>query len=169
MLAWPSMDRVPFASDDHTVTGPDGSFTLRFPARTNSLTLFVSAPGYAFHIGRVTVQKDRPLVVPVESPGGTLILDLPRAKDGGAPPSPLLVHGETFTPLLLLSRWASLQRTEQSDPGKLVVPNVESGDYTLCVNAGADLRQGKEPPAGRCVRGVLVPNSELALSLPPGS
>jgi hypothetical protein len=169
VLAWPGMDQVAFASDDRTVTGPEGTFSLHFPSATRSLTLFVSAPGYAFHMARVVVQKDRLLVVPVESPGGTLILDLPRAKDGGAPPSPLLVHGGTFTPLLLLSRWASLQRAEQSDPGRLVVPNVESGDYGLCVNAGADLRQGKEPLAGRCARGSIVPNGELTLSLPSDS
>lgn len=160
VMAWPSLGEVPFASDDSTVTGPDGGFSLRFPARTRSLTLFVSAQGYAFHMARVAVDPARRLEVSIERTGGTLVLDRPAP---GA--SALLVHGGTFAPLPIFARWADRQRTEQIDPGRLVIPNVENGDYSLCQGAGADLRQGKEPPPGLCTSGLLAPNGELALSI----
>jgi hypothetical protein len=159
VMAWPSVGEVPFASDDSAVTGPDGGFSLRFPAKTRSLALFVSAPGHAFHMARVSLESAQPLEIPIEGAGGKLVLDRP-----GPGSSALLVHGGTFAPLPILAGWADRQRTEQSDPGKLVIPNVESGGYSLCRNAGADLRQGKEPPSGICVSGVLAPNGELSLS-----
>ena len=165
VLAWPALERAAFASDDRSVTGPDGTFHLRFPAQARALTLFVSAPGHAFHMGQVFLEPGRPQEILIENVGGTLVLELPAAIGAGPGPAPLLVHGGTFTPLLLLKRWADMQRVEQTDPHKLVIPNVESGSYSLCLNAGAELRQGKEPPAGRCASGVLYPNGELTLSL----
>ena len=165
VIAWPTLGEVPFASDDSAVSGPDGSFTLRFPVQTTSISLFVFAPGYAFRMARMPVLRDRPLEVLVEPGGGTLVLELPRATGDAPAPSPILVHGGTFTPLPLIALWASRQRAEQTGSGSLVVPRVESGEYSLCLNAGAELSQGKEPAAGRCVSGSLAFNGELTLSL----
>lgn len=170
VVAWPTLGQVPFASDAQAVTGPDGSFRLHVPSQTSSLSLFVFPPGHAFHMTQVAVERGKPLEVPIASTGGTLVLELPRGDGGSPPPSPLLVHGGTFTPALLLWRWISLQRAEPAEPGLLIVPNVETGSYSLCLGAGVELRQGKEPPAGRCTTGFLPPNGELRLSLPqPGS
>lgn len=164
VLAWPALDQVPFASDARDVTRPDGGFSLRVPARTHALSIFISAPGHAFRMARVDVQRERLLEIPLESVGGTLVLEAPRPSAGGRSPSPLLLHGGTFTPLLIIQRWAALQRVEQVDEAQLVVPNMESGIYSLCVESAGYIREGKEPPAENCASGVLYPNGELKLS-----
>lgn len=166
VMAWPAMGQVAFATSQYAVSGPDGGFSLHFPSQTRALTLFVFAPGHAFRMTQVPVEPGRPLEIPVQDTGGTLVLDLPRGSESGPPPSPLLVHGGSFTPLLVLTRWVQMQRAEQTDPGRLVVPNMEIGDYSLCLGAGAELRQGKEPPAARCASGTLLPNGELRLAVP---
>lgn len=163
LLAFPSVSDVPFAAGVEAVTRADGSFTLSFPANVQAFHLTVFAPGYAFRMLPVVVERGKTLEIPVETSGGTLVLEMPglRRED----PQPLLAHNGTFTPLPLLSRWTRLQRVQSRDPGRIVVPNMEAGDYSLCRNAHLELRQGKEPPGDRCVSGFLAPHGELVLRL----
>ncbi|HSK80803.1 MAG TPA: carboxypeptidase-like regulatory domain-containing protein [Thermoanaerobaculia bacterium] len=167
LLAFPSVADVPFATGVEAVTRADGSFTLSFPANVQAFHLTVFAPGYAFRMLPVVVERDKALEVPVETSGGTLVLEMPglRRED----PQPLLAHKGSFTPLPLLSRWIRLQRVQSQDPRRIVIPNMEAGDYSVCRNAGLELRQGKEPPGDRCVSGFLAPHGELVLRLGGGS
>jgi hypothetical protein len=162
LIAWPSLDEVGFASASQGVTGPDGKFRLDLPAGTRLVHLVVFPPGYALRMLAVQVAPDRPVEIPVDSAGGSLVIELPGFEPGG--PLPLLAHNGSFTLIPLLMRWMQLQRVHPDDPRRLVVPNVEPGAYSLCSGASSELRQGKEPHGdGRCASGVLPPFGELVL------
>jgi hypothetical protein len=162
LTAFPSLDQVGFATAVSAVTGPDGQFTLALHSGTARIDLLVLAPGFALRMLPIGLQPARPLEISVEQDGGTLVLEVP--EDHSA--FPLLAHAGTFTVPALLQRWAVLQGSRRT-PGRLVLPNVEPGAYSLCIRASADLRQGKEPPAdGRCESGILPPLGELRLRLP---
>jgi hypothetical protein len=162
LIGFPFMDQVGYATGLNTVTNADGSFSLSLPAATRRIDLMVFAPGFAMRMLPVLVEKGHPVEISVEPDGGTLVLELPDTADH----PPLLAHAGTFTFPFFLRRWATLQRVPQT-PGRLTLPNVEPGAYSLCVKASAELRQGQEPPGdGRCVSGVLAPFSELTLRIP---
>jgi Carboxypeptidase regulatory-like domain len=168
LVALPAVDQVAFASGVTAITGVDGGFTLRFPSAVRSFQLFVFAPGHAFHMRTAVVERDRPLEVVIEAAGGTLAIELP-AEVKPETPLPLLVHNGTFTGLPILNRWLRLQGARPQRSGRIEIPNMEAGAYSLCVGASAELRQGKEPEAGRCEGGFLSPQGELTLRIPsPG-
>jgi hypothetical protein len=162
---FPALDQVGYSSGFEVVTGVDGSFKIELPAATQRIHLLVFAPGFAMRMLSAAVEKDRPLEIAVEPNGGTLVLEMPQISKG---PPPLLAHGGAFTFPMVLQRWATLQGAAQAPEGRIVLPNVEPGAYSLCVGASTELRQGKEPLAdGRCVSGVLTPLGELTLALAP--
>src|SRR6185312_5713847 len=163
-----------------TRTDEDGDFRLPLPARTEKAGLAVLAPGNALRILETPVIRNLRLDVRVDTPGGTLILDLPGA-DSESPddlwdaeahrnsedPCGPAAANRYLTLLRLFRKWADLQGTPQT-PGQLVVPNVEPGAYTLCATDKAPvLRKGAPPESDpRCVGGVLEAAGELALKLP---
>lgn len=165
MVALPAVDQVAFASGVNAVTGVDGSFTLRFPSAVRSFQLFVFAPGHAFHMRMAVVERDRPLEVVIDAVGGTLAIELP-AEVTPETPLPLLVHNGTFAALPILNQWLRLQGARPQRSGRIEIPNMGPGAYSLCVNASPELRQGKEPGAGRCEGGFLSPQGELTLRIP---
>ncbi|MFY9824319.1 MAG: carboxypeptidase-like regulatory domain-containing protein [Thermoanaerobaculia bacterium] len=162
LTAFPALDQVGLATAVSAVTGPDGQFTLALHAGTSRIDLLVLAPSFALRMLPVPLEPGRPLEISVDQNGGTLVLEMP--EDHSV--FPLLAHAGTFTVPALLQRWAALQGSRRTS-GRLVLPNVEPGAYSLCIKASADLRQGKEPPSdGRCESGVLSPFGELRLRLP---
>ncbi len=162
LTAFPALDQVGLATAVSAVTGPDGQFTLALNAGTTRIDLLVLAPSFALRMLPILLQPDHPLEISVEQDGGMLVLELPEDHST----FPLLAHAGTFTIPTLLQRWAVLQGSRGTS-GRLVLPNVEPGAYSLCIKASAELRQGKEPPAdGRCETGILTPLGELKLRLP---
>ena len=165
ILGFPSLGEVGFGEVERAVTDVDGTFRLRFPAATHSLNLVVFPPGFAMRMLAAMIQKESPIEILVEPDGGTLALELPAA--GASQPQPLLAHGGTWIPLGLMARWQRLQGSGRGSSGRMVLPNLEPGAYSLCVQASTDLRQGQDPPQdGRCSTGVLPPYGELTLQTP---
>jgi hypothetical protein len=164
IMAWPGLALVGAATVEATVTGPDGGFSMTFPASATTLSLLILPPGYALRLLTISVDSRDPLEIPVDHGGGTLVLG---QASGG--PTPLLAHGGTFIVAPMLNRWISLQRVPPSKNGGLVVPNVEAGSYSLCVGASRALRSGQDPPSERCSSGLLAPGGELVLSPPPSA
>lgn len=162
LMAIPAVDQVGGASIVTAISGPDGRFRLDLPGTTRSFTLLVFAPGYAMRLLPVAARGAEALEVSVEAAGGTLAIDLPAAGS----PHPLLLHNGTFIPVGLLSRWVRLQGGAPQSDRRLVVHNVEPGDYGLCAgSASPEIRQGRDPgPA--CHRGFLSAREELVLALP---
>ncbi|MFY9826329.1 MAG: carboxypeptidase-like regulatory domain-containing protein [Thermoanaerobaculia bacterium] len=180
VLAWPagSGTGVPV---EISGSDEDGGFGLALPPGTRKVSLVVLPPGSALRILDAEVARARLLEIHVDAPGGTLVLDLPgqdlaeekgRPKDGRDedPCAPAARGRKALTMPRLLRRWADLQGTPQT-PGRLVVPNVEPGPYTLCATDGAPVLRHGAPPEGdpRCIGGVLEAAGELALKLPQNS
>lgn len=153
------------------VSGPAGEFTLKLPAGTHNIHLNVIAPGYATRMLKAQTGEGSVLEIPLEPAGGNLVLDFgsqtsEKLKALGAG---LLAHNGTFVSLGRLFRWAELQRAPQSDPRHLVVPNMEAGEYLVCIGDAAQtmVPRGLEPPPAECSRGYLLPLQELTLRMPP--
>ncbi|MES1240072.1 MAG: carboxypeptidase-like regulatory domain-containing protein [Acidobacteriota bacterium] len=159
------------ASGMETVSGPTGEFTLKLPAGTRVIHLAVIAPGYATRMLKVQAVVGNVLEVPLETAGGNLVIDFGSETSeviktlGGG----LLAHNGTFVPLGMLFRWTQFQRAAQPDPHRLVLPNVEAGEYLVCIGGAAHsmIPRGLEPPPEQCSRGSLLPLQDLTLRMPP--
>jgi hypothetical protein len=176
VLAWPAASGASVPAE-LAGTDEDGRFGLALPPGTNRASLVVLPPGSALRILEADVARARLLEIHVDTAGGTLILDLPAQdlkdeKDRKVsrdvdPCDPAARERNALTMPRLLRRWADLQGTPQT-PGRLVVPNVEPGPYTLCATDKSPVLRHGAPPEGdsRCVGGVLEAAGELALKLP---
>lgn len=159
------------ASGDQAVTGPAGEFTLKLPGGTRLLHLSILAPGYATRMMTALLGDQTVLEIPVEPVGGTLVFDFGKwtvtdvLRSGGG----LVAHGGSFVPLGGALRWAQILREPQPDPHRLILPNMEAGEYLICIGGGAfvSVPKGLEPSPGACSRGYLNPLHELVLPLPP--
>ena len=146
-------------------TGEDGRFRLGIPPGVRKLNLLVMASGHALRRTQMAIDPRLRREVPVDTPGGTLVLELPEETLKAITRSPAENHGISTLPFLL-RHWADLQGTPQV-PGLLVVPNVEPGIYSLCAGAQPEVRWGGAPSGDRsCVSGALEAGGELRLSLP---
>lgn len=163
VMAWPLLAGSPGQSIAEYVTGPDGSFSLEVWGESALLNVLVLAPGHALRMTTMLAEPGHKPEIAVDSQGGTLVFEL---SEGG--PLPLLVRNGVFIPLQLLDSWVNAQRARSKDPRRIVVPQMEAGPYSLCAGAGvvSSLQQGGEPPAARCVSGVLSPYGELVLRSP---
>lgn len=166
-------DQTTAASADQAVTGPAGEFTVKLPAGIQAVHLSVLAPGYATRMLFVPLGVEPVLEIPLEPVGGTLIFDLGdrTLEQLRGTATGILSHGGSFVPFLEALRWAQLQRAAQLDPHRLVLPNMEAGDYLLCAGPESYLSipRGLAPPAHQCSRGTLAPLQELILPLPESS
>lgn len=143
-----------------TRTDGDGEFRIALPAGTRNAELWVLAPGAAFRKLRVEVDPRKVLQVPVEPAGGTLVLEMPDAVLRQARESNAL-----DSDLALLCHWAYLQGCAP-EPGRLVVPNVEPGAYTLADGVPLTLEHGEPAAEDPRPHGVLAAEGELTLRLP---
>lgn len=164
ILPLPDFGAVPVLHAAPLATDATGGFELRLPPGTPGLTLVVMAPGFALRLVRIlaTAPPD-PLEIAVEPNGGDLILDLPSLPEPGAPraPRPVLLRDGLLVPWQLLGTWASFQGQPPADPTRLVVPQVEAGEYLLC-----PARAAADGGTAGCARGYLAPGGELHLRLP---
>ena len=156
-------------SGDQTVTGPAGEFTLKLPAGTRMMTLSVLAPGNATRMMLVPLGTEPVLEIPVEPVGGTLVFDFGArtVQEFMASRAGILAHGGAFVPFGVTRRWVQMGRIPQPDPHRLVLPNMEAGEYILCFGAAQEaVARGQEPPPGQCTGGSLAPLQELTLGIP---
>lgn len=165
---FPDLGSAGVATGVEATSDPSGRFSFGLPAGSRSVHLRVMARGFALRILKASVDSDQALQIPLETQGGTLVIERPRAEEGTPPPTPLLFHGGSFVPLELLRSWVQLQRVRWTDRGPLTIPGLEAGEYALCAGqeAVAAALAGTEPPASLCNRGFLVPSGELILKAP---
>ncbi len=169
--AWPSLGEVGTVTIENTMTGSRGEFSLDVPAGARALDLIVSAPRHALRFLKIPVERGKLVDIPLSEVGGTLVLDFTgmSAAEIEAARGGILIHGGSFLPVFQVERWI---RTPGGERGgdKLVLSNVETGDYWFCVGNGGmqAVRNGQEPPpSARCAQGTLAPLQELGLKLAP--
>lgn len=146
------------------VTDPTGSFSLPLPAGTARTTLLALPVGFGFTVATMAVES--PLVLPVASADGTLVLE-GGWRGGGGEVGLVAINGEMVDPNLL-HRWAEMNGGVNSDPDRLVVPAMPAGTYRLCrvtLQEATLVLLGRAHPT-RCRDGELFPGGELVLSLP---
>ncbi len=142
-----------------------GEFYRAMPPGTTSFDVSVSAPGFARTFLRLAHRRDRTLNLRLNSAGGTIVIDVPRALHVPTTNWTYLVRGEARVMLAMAERWGLEQPSPDRERMILEVPQMEPGAYALCTT-----RAGGAPNAGpldpsRCVGGVLAPYGRLTLRL----
>lgn len=157
--------------DPQAVTDLGGQFTLGLPAGAEGVVLTVFPPGFAATQVRIDARRAEPLVLPVHPAGGTVVVRF--AEDPESVPS-VRHRVSLFREHLLpgtqdLQDWARLNGRPAGQPGLLVVPMLDPGRYTACIDpAPYVVRSGRLPAGagGRCASGELGPYGEIELALP---
>jgi Carboxypeptidase regulatory-like domain len=148
------------------LTGPDGTFEVRFPAGTNRAAVSLEPPGYFFDVLRAEVSAEL-LVLPVATAGGTLAIEF---AVGEADLQPIVLRNGLPVALGVLQRWATHGRS-QIPENSVRVPRVATGDWALCGLPRAAFPALMSNPEAlsqlgtlaRCVSGDLPPGGELTL------
>lgn len=158
-------------SMDETTTGAAGEFTVKLAGDARTAGLYVIAPGHAIRMLKAHLGPGTAVEVPLEPVGGTLVFDLGdlTMREALRLGAGLLAHGGTYVPFGGAASWAQMQRMPQPDPHRLILPNMEPGEYVLCIGGEANIAitRGLEPPPSQCSRGHLGPLQELTLRMPP--
>jgi hypothetical protein len=165
LWALPELETGSMGTVEEAISRADGSFALSFPAEVRAISLLVHAPGFALRMLRTPVDPKTFLEVPVETPGGSLVVQPGRAPDDRENPAraAVLLHGGTWVRLEMLARRATDRPLRRPD-GALEIPNLEPGDYLLCI--GRSGQKLEELAGSSCAQGYLAPAQELVLTLP---
>jgi hypothetical protein len=157
-------------SGDLTTTDGQGEFQFRLPQAVGEVLIGVLAPGFAVRTYRTPVGDD-PLIIPVDSLGGDLLLAGALDEAGTTPWSDrsiFVLHQGSSLLFTRLFQWALLHGERVGPDGVLRVPMVEPGEYTACL--GSYLEMERSLLGGglveRCASGILHPLGELRLAIP---
>ena len=163
ILAWPDLGSAPGFSFLETVSGPDGLFRIEAPSSVGALNFLVVAPGFSVSLGRSAVSSHDLVDLHLDSYGGAVTID--RGEGEG---TAFLVREGSFLPVDAFAHLVGRSALrDPSEPGVLVLQNLEPGTYALCAGRSAmsSIRGAGEPPEGGCAVGVLPPFGELRLRL----
>ncbi|HEX7153019.1 MAG TPA: hypothetical protein VF618_16145 [Thermoanaerobaculia bacterium] len=127
---------------EHTASDVDGTFRVRFPAKTRQLSITAAAAGRTIQAFAVPVQE-APVRLDVAPEGGTLRL----LGSGGSGPLIIQYQGATI-PLQMIGMWLSAHQRPIS--GDLVLPNAAPGQWRVCRGAisAETCREGLLPRGG---------------------
>lgn len=161
---------------EHTITDPNGEFSLDLPAGTDELLALYGASGGALREQVLNVPEEfdgaRPLVLVAERLGGTLTFVLPDSLDNGSPDAGQLVVFQSGLPIGIgsLLDWARAHGEKISDPRRLQIPFMAAAGYAACLLTPTEFQQLRESPlsfalSGDCSTGTLVPGGTLSLTL----
>lgn len=140
-------------------TSADGTFVTVLPAGTRQADVLVGAPGFAFEMARIAIEK-RHLRVTVSQNGGTLRLTVPPLTVASSASLALLHNGATAGVTVLLTKWGGRIIKTEKEQVEISVPAMQPGEYSLCI-------QGVTIDRSACTTGYLAPQGELALSVVP--
>ncbi len=151
-------------------TDAGGWFEVGVPASTQQVFLGVAAAGFAYRMVGARLPLQEPLLVPMSQDKGTLVVELPAAVDQGRWSSPrvFVLHQGALGHLGYLLAWAQFNGIRQDDPLRLVIPNMEPGQYTFCwhhPHSRFALVSGGSQDFP-CAGGFLSPDAELVVTLP---
>jgi len=146
----------------------EGAFEMRLPAGTAWVHLYVMAPGYLFHAGRLAVGGAEPVSVHLtQSTGGRLRLPSRAAAGGRA--QVVYIDGQ-LVPVLTLAAWADLVGAGwDGGEAEFSIPFLRAGRYVYCELDDAEIQLVVEsralPAAAACSQGLLTAGGELRLGI----
>lgn len=164
--------------NEEAYTDIDGTFEFSVRESARALQLSVYPPGFAASQQRVLLPTDRPVIVPVETTNGTLVLEWDRTDE--AIENPLLTGSLNRATVLIreslvgvggvLHKWSEMNQVP-GEPGRLVMPMMPPGNYTACFGKQAEYsaKRGDFTPYGLgelCTSGFLGAGQELRLTIP---
>lgn len=115
-----------FASTDE-----EGFFSLSLPQGVSAVVLLVEAPGFARRCLALNLEREEPVVVPVDNIGGTLVLRFP----DNLSTKVVLVHECMTEAVEDLKSWAIANGGREDLRGQEVImeiPRMAPGRYGLC-------------------------------------
>lgn len=151
-----------------THTDLEGNFVVRVPEGFDSFRVVVAPPGHGLDVFEVQRSAGE-VVLEVERWAGTLSagVGLP-AEIRDRNRIVVVFKGEHPIPTTVLTSWAASQGVRGYEDGRLYVPGLAPGEYTLCVGAvDLLLTRGVDGwvDAARCDSGTLVPHETLHLDV----
>lgn len=150
-----SLVTVPVTTDE------SGEFVAALLPGARQVNVIVQPPGFCFKMFHMTAER-KPIEIPVDQAGGTLIVDLPQFDGAGT--QPYLVHAGADLPLAAI-RTTRFERGERDGWLRMRTLMLERGQYSVCLASPAEvplLRAGQLPP-DRCRGGFVPPHGELVL------
>lgn len=149
-------------------SGVDGSFRMKVPGSSQQALVMVLAPGYSFHLVRVSKGGTGRYVL--ARGGGTLRLPPPADPGGSGEKVDLVMVNGLPVATQQLAQWAGMNGVGSQTTGRLSVPAMPSGDYARCrltVEEVLAVLSGVALPASEaCTQGLLIPGGELTLGAP---
>jgi hypothetical protein len=155
-------------------TDAAGHFHLDVPAAARELQLLIAPPGFSFRSLALSAPFPKPLSIPVDDRGGSLVLRLP-ALDLADPAAakPLIVEDGQPVLFSFLLSWAQTAGQGGQEPSRYVIPRMAEGDYAACLLDQEEQIQvllGLAALTGKsCRHGTLAPRGELELDLTAGA
>lgn len=162
----------PVDGGDGTVStvrsGIDGGFEIRVPEGTRSLRVVLSPPAGALKSMDVEISPDSAFLLQVEPQGGELVVDV--GKEDSLDGKVLaLWQGGIGIPVGTLLRWAEGNGVRFLDGGRVRIPRLAAGDYTVCLGIAAVIDPGEieewKKSRATCASGYLATASSLHLRL----
>lgn len=154
-------------------TNPDGSFAVEVPAVARQFTVLVMASGHALSWAGYTSDRNQPLLVALDSGGGSVRLRF-SSRDHTVPEgyhTPVLVRDGSPVWMGLLYRWLAAHGLAYGELESRGLPNMPSGSYSACLlppEALAGVIQGVVA-GGHCASGFLPRGGAITLAFPePG-
>lgn len=151
-------------------TNPDGSFSVEVPAVARQFTVLAMASGYALSWAGYTSDRNQPLLVALDSGGGSVRLRF-SSRDHTVPEgyyTPVLVRDGSPVWMGLLYRWLAAHGLTYGELESRGLPNMPSGSYSACLlppEALAGVIQGVVA-GGHCSSGFLPRGGDITLALP---
>lgn len=159
----------PLDGGDGTVStvrsGIDGRFELKVPEGTRSLRIILSPPAGALKSFDLNVSPGSDLLLQVEPLGGELVVDV----GGGSFDDKVLAvwQGEIGIPTGTLGRWAEGNGVRFQKEGRVHIPKLAPGSYTVCLGTIALIDPGEigtwKKTRATCASGYLAASSTLEL------
>lgn len=147
----------------------EGDFELKIPVGTQALRVIVSPPGGALKIHEVNVASDAELLFQVEPLGGELAVTLGNSETLEKEIF-VLWQEDLAISLGMLREWAEGNGGLYWQAGRVRIPQLAPGSYTVCVGAPALVVAPHELEAwksrARCATGYLAAGSSLDLRFP---
>lgn len=129
---------APFLPD--ATSGADGVFRLELPAAAERVLLTVLAPGFALLQSRHDLRSDQPLLFPLDTGAGSLLVTYEGALEDSMPALTrriFLVHDHPMQPGLL-HLWTQLHGTQQpTDQSAWRLGAMPPGLYRACLRTPA--------------------------------
>jgi uncharacterized protein (DUF2141 family) len=149
-----------------TPTELDGTFKVAMPPNVAHVCVVAAAPGFGLRFFDQNLPIEF-LNLPMSPTAAGLVLGNSNSEEQRAQQRlPILSHNGTFLPVLLVSSFSGVLRTERAGAvERTTIEGVEPGEYSLCYARQVNVNGETQMEAAKCARGMAVGGGTLNLSI----